>query len=265
MKDWEKLEIDSTQYLTRNFGNNEISFKHLGMSDSTMSDIEVTKNNNVIFYIEVKSSSSQSGQFVLSPKDSKTFIYSEKNKTPNTQLKSKIIDFINSNFEKYLQAGTKGCRIDIDNNTVSECIKEYYSLKGVKYIITYDGDYIIVPLNKIEQYFSITANFRIKKSGSSKVPASEEKIVESLFNLETGVIETFREESRLMAKTDDRVERRVIKISDNDYYLSPKNNNEYEIRKLSKTKNMNVIFSLKLVKGQDKNDLIDFAKDLQNS
>lgn len=264
MRDWEQLEIECTSYLTQNYGNSEITFVHQGLSDSTTSDIAVNKNNEMLFYIEVKSPNSQSGQFVLNENpNNKKFTYSDKNKTEMTKSKAKIIKFINLDYEKYVNAGTRGYIIDIDKNVISDCVKEHYALKGVKYVMTYDDQYIIIPLERINEYFDITANFRIKKSGSSKVPANEEKIVESFFNLETGIIETYREEKRLIAKTDNTVLRSVVSIDDNEYYFSPRKENEYEIRKLSKTNNMNVIFSLKLIKKQDERDLKDFIRDIK--
>lgn len=49
---------------------------------------------------------------------------------------------------------------------------------------------------------------------------------------------------------------------DYTYYLSPKNENEFEVRRLSNTYNMNVIFSISLKQNQDLSDLKSFENDL---
>ena len=52
-------------------------------------------------------------------------------------------------------------------------------------------------------------------------------------------------------------------INSNTFYLSDLGNDTYEIRKLSNTRNMTVIFSIKLKKSQDINDLAEFEIDLK--
>ena len=54
---------------------------------------------------------------------------------------------------------------------------------------------------------------------------------------------------------------RVI-IGEYKYYLSKQSNNIYEVRCLSNTYNMNVIFSVQLKKEQDSSDLVMFESDL---
>ena len=51
-------------------------------------------------------------------------------------------------------------------------------------------------------------------------------------------------------------------MGDYTYYLSEQNSGDYEVRRLSNTYNMNVIFSIELIKTQDENDLEEFESDL---
>ena len=51
-------------------------------------------------------------------------------------------------------------------------------------------------------------------------------------------------------------------FEDYTFWLSPKSNNRYEIRKLSNTNNKTVIFSVELKEDQNINDLLEFESDL---
>ncbi len=53
-----------------------------------------------------------------------------------------------------------------------------------------------------------------------------------------------------------------FKVLDSDYMFSRKNDNVYRIRKLSNTRNVNVIFSIQLLKEQDSADLKNFISNL---
>ncbi|MBR1424446.1 hypothetical protein IJ579_02660 [bacterium] len=79
MPNWEEFEKQCTDYLNQEFCN-FATFKTMGGSDSTVSDILVKTNTNKTFYIDVKHSPAQCGQFVLLP-DIKTqkFVYSSRN------------------------------------------------------------------------------------------------------------------------------------------------------------------------------------------
>lgn len=53
-----------------------------------------------------------------------------------------------------------------------------------------------------------------------------------------------------------------FKVLDFDYMFSRKKDNIYRIRKLSNTRNANVIFSIQLLKEQDFTDLKNFISNL---
>ena len=56
---WEEFERETTQYLNENF-NDITSFKLMGKSDSTKSDILVSKGN-IKYFIEAKNCPAQCG------------------------------------------------------------------------------------------------------------------------------------------------------------------------------------------------------------
>ena len=66
MERWEEFEIQCTEYLNQKFGA-YANFIHQGGANSTVSDILVHTNTGNSFYMDVKHSPAQCGQFVLLP------------------------------------------------------------------------------------------------------------------------------------------------------------------------------------------------------
>lgn len=62
--------------------------------------------------------------------------------------------------------------------------------------------------------------------------------------------------------SNEKLDKLKFTLKDSEYMFSYFNNNIYRIRKLSNTKNANVIFSIKLIKEQDIIDLEYFVKTL---
>lgn len=256
MKKWEEFELNCTKYLNNKYGN---YFTHLGFSNSISNDIEYN-NKNKKFYIEVKMPLSQSGQFVLLPDyKNKKFIFSKKNKTTLNYTTSLIIKYMNKHFEKYIKSGTRGKDIVINKTIFNNWVINTYRKKGVKFFITKGKDYIIFPIEKYGKYFSVTAKYRIKKSGSSKVPISNQKEVIELLNTMNIHFELTDDFNVI---SNEKLDKLKFTLKDSEYMFSYFNNNIYRIRKLSNTKNANVIFSIKLIKEQDIIDLEYFVKTL---
>lgn len=256
MDNWKIFELDCTDYLNKEYGEN---FTHLGFSDSTVSDIKY-ENNSKLFYIEAKMPSAQSGQFVLLPDyENKEFIFSTRNKTKQNENTDFIIQYMNKNFERYANAGTTGEDIGIDQKIFNSWIVNTYKEKMVKFFITKGDNYIIFPIEKYDEYFSITAKYRIKKSGSSKVPKRSQKdVLEKIksMSIKLKLLDDFEIES------SQDLNKMKFKVLDSDYMFSHKKDNIYRIRKLSNTKNANVIFSIQLLKEQDSADLKNFISNL---
>lgn len=256
MKNWEKFEIDATDYLNKTFSE-YASFIHNGKSNSKVSDIKVITKAENIFYIEVKKAKSQSGQFVLKiNKNTKKFLYSDKNNNPVNSYATEIINFMNENFDNFDNVSTKGKDIFMTNKQeiFSNWIIEMYKSKSVTHIIT--ENFVIIPLNSFGDYFTVTGKYRIKKSGSSS-PAKS-KIVELKNYLKNKYqIKSFGDDiSKLIFSTDnEKIKNTKFYLNETEYMISVVDDTneikKYEIRKLSKTFNANVIFSIELNKDVD--------------
>lgn len=256
MEQWKKFELECNDYLNEKYGD---YFNHMGFSDSTVSDIKY-KNNDNTFYIEAKMPSAQSGQFVVIPDyEKKEFIFSPKNRTKEDENTKIIIEYMNENFDIYSNPGTSGKSIEIDQDIFSNWIVNYYKQKGVKFFITKGDDFIIFPIEKYSNYFHISATYRIKKSGSNNVPKNRQKeVIEKLntMNIEYEIIDDFKIHS---TQNLDKVK---FTSGDSEYMFRKFEENIYRIRKLSNTRNPNVIFSIELIKNQDENDLGTFLKSI---
>lgn len=259
MKKWEQFEIDCTKYLNEEFGE-YATFTHQGRSDSTIPDIKVETNNNTEFYIEAKNSPAQCGQFVLQADETtNTFSYSKKNKSKENEFSKKIVDFMNNNFTTFVNAGTSGEEIDTDNceDLFASWIINNYKEKNVKLIIT--NNYILLPLEKLPDYFKIKGKFRIKKSGSSKPPKKYYDDIKQILSQKYNIFEHEEKDGRYLVNTTQKFIHEKFKIGKYTYAFMDIDNDLYEIRKLSNTFNTNVIFSICLkdnISGLTKEEII---------
>lgn len=264
MEQWERFENDCYEYLQKKYAAvSNITFQHDGGSDSTVPDIAVIKNGQNQYYIEAKMSNAQSGQFVLLPDEGKRiFTFSPKNKSQPNFLTDIIIDHMNNNFDKFNNAGTTGENIDIDNSIFSQWIVDYYTRKNVSYFMTKGRNYIIFPIQEFKKYFDVTAKYRIKKSGSSEPAKKDVARILSVLKDNYGIKQSSVEGKKLFVYGDGNISKVRFVEGKYTYYLAPKSENRFEVRRLSNTYNMNVIFSISLKKEQDENDLKIFENDL---
>ena len=261
----EEFEIKCYEFLKKKYGNDIIVFNREGGMDSTKSDIAVKIKGSTVFNIEVKDSNAQSGQFVLVPNETnKTFIFSSKNKSQENEMTKMIIDYINSDFNVFCNAGTAGKALDIDSSIFSNWIINHYADKKVKYIISYLNDFVIIPIRKFSEYFEISSTFRVKKSGSAK-PSQKDisAIIEKIKEKYSLCSFSSNDDHQFVEIKESVVDKKFV-IGDYTYFLSEKMPHLYEIRRLSNTNNMNVIFSIKLIKSQVLSDLKEFELDLKN-
>lgn len=257
METWKDFENSCYNYLVETYGKN-CKFEALGQSDSTMSDIKVLTNNSE-FYIETKESLAQCGQFVLYPDtNKKTFIYSQQNKSELNKYSKAIIDYMNENFESFADAGTRGVDIPVDYEILYDWIKNYYNSKEVRFFITKDQDYIIFPIEQFDRYFSVSAKYRVKKSGSSNPSKSNIDEIKQILLNNSFVFELYVTDNKMYIKTSSDID--GLKLTGSNYtYLFKKTEPQiYNIRKLSNTHNANVIFSIKLKAPQNIEDLKKF-------
>ena len=260
----EEFEIKCYEFLKKKYTNNNVVFHREGGMDSTKSDIAVEINGYTRFYIEVKDTNAQSGQFVLIPNETnKTFNFSSKNKSLEDEITKIIIDYMNSNYNEFSNAGTAGKKLDIDTSIFSRWIINHYADKNVKYIISYLNDFVIFPIRKFSEYFEVSSSYRIKKSGSSKPSQKDVSYIIEIIKNKYSLASFSSKDNHQFVKIKESIVDKNFIIGDYTYWLAEKKPHFYEIRKLSNTNNMNVIFSIKLIKSQDLSDLEEFESDIQ--
>ena len=243
MESWEAFEHKCTDYLNMKFGA-YAKFIHQGGADSTVPDILVKTKAGEEFYIDAKHSPAQCGQFVLLPDiRTSTFEYSRQNATCINDYAIMIMDFMNESFDAYREAGTTGLDIDMPNReeVFSEWIIDAYLSKGARYFIT--NDFVLFPIERIRDYFEITAKYRIKRSGSSDVGRSRIDMVSDFIVNQYYVIGTRTDVDKLFVRSNRDLDNQRFIISPYEYMFSLRDR-EYEIRKLSNTYNANVIFTV---------------------
>lgn len=263
MRPGEAFETRCYEYLKQIYRERSSKFYHEGGMDSTQSDIAVIKDGKIDFFIEAKDSLAQSGQFVLIPDETtETFIFSPRNRSKPNEMTNIIIEYMNRSFYKFNCAGTAGKALDMDTSVFSQWIIEHYKERNVKYVISYDGDYVIFPIRKFDSYFDISATYRIKKSGSTEPAKKDIKMVkQEIKNIYSSAVFTNEDKKLFVEITTPLTIDRFV-LGKYTYYFSEQSPNVYEVRKLSNTYNMNVIFSIELIKTQDAGDLDEFESDI---
>lgn len=263
MNPGEAFEIACCEYLVQNYSTVKTHFHREGGMDSTMSDIAVIQNDEIQFFIEAKDHSAHSGQFVLLPdENTRTFLFSPKNKSlpnPSTDL---IIAYMNADFDKFHHAGTAGAAIDLDPSIFSKWIIKHYQQKKVKYVITDFDGYVILPIEKFAEYFKIGANYRIKKSGSHKPAKRDLSAICDIVRKDypTAQIDLSGQQLFVSLKTPLRTD--TFTLGGYTYLFSPRSPERYEIRRLSNTYHMNVLLTIEAKKAQEEADLSQFTAEL---
>ncbi len=256
---WKVFEDISYNYLKNTYGN-RAHFEAFGKSDSTKPDVYVIPASGEPFYVEVKSKSAQCGQFVLFPNEnSGEFEYSPANATPSFDTTRTIMEHMNARYDAFVNAGTAGVPIELDESVFYEWIKAYYRWKGVQFFITCGREFIIFPIEKFEDYFSASCCYRMKKSGSSHPSEKNWDEINRLLlqNEIPGTLQPAGKE--LYLNSPRNLDGSVLQGERYRYLLRHGANSSYLIRRLSNTCNCNVIFQIRLKKDyQGKEDLSSF-------
>lgn len=246
MATWKDFEVKCTEYLKKEFGI-YADFKHEGGSDSTVPDLKVTTKSGNIFYIDAKHSPAQCGQFVLLPDVALgTFVYSQQNSTPINTYAMLIIEHMNSQFDEFKEAGTAGKNIIMNNDSeiFSNWIIETYLNMEVLYFIT--NNFIILPINRFSEFFNVSAKYRVKRSGSSRVgKGNMQNVLNYIKSYDYAIKSTREEDGKLFITSTEPIHNQRFILNEYEYMFSLRNS-EYEIRKLSNTFNANVIFTIVL-------------------
>ena len=228
----EDFEDRCYEYLKKYYGFKGSKFEHKGGMNSTESDIAVIKNGMVDFYIEVKDLKAQSGQFVVLPDEqSRTFIYSPRNRNMPNEMTDAIINYMNRDFDRFNGAGTAGEKLELDASIFSNWIIEHYQSKNVRYIMSHKDEFVILPIRKFAVYFDVVANYRAKKSGSRTPAEKDISIIMEIIKNTYPSSQFHLEGKKLFVTICERIIQDKFDLGDATFWLSPKSQNEYEVRK----------------------------------
>ena len=263
MKKWELFEKDCAFYLNTKYQTSNCLFIVAGGTDSTSNDIQVVNNGKIFFNIECKMSKAQCGQFVLfTDMVQKRFIFSERNKTPYNKFAKQIIDEMERNFDICMSAGTND--IPISESTIIDWVKDYYlRYKKSKFCITKHNDiFLIFPIRNIEKYFSFSAKYRVKRSGSSNPAYKDKPELEQILSQADIYTTVYFDKSVAYADFSYPKEKFILYGTKYRFQFS-KEGNKYRIRKLSNTQHSNFIVSIRLkATSQNNSDLNEFEAEL---
>lgn len=255
--DWERFEIECTNFLNSNFNNLGFNFIRKGSTDSTETDITINKNGVELASIEVKMPNSQAGQIVVLIENDK-FVFSQASIAPNNIFTQSIINYINDNFEKYNDVSTSSIKIDLDEDILySRIIEHYTNVKKSAFFITGDiktGHKAIFRCDELKNYFSISAVLRRKRSGTSDLPKKYRdshlpKIAESLSNNSIYITNTNEKNNKFYVTFNEEIKEtssKYITCEDFDIFLAPESGSTYRVKKRSNTNNPNIMFELSL-------------------
>lgn len=263
MEVWEKFEIECTDYLNQRFGD-YARFEHQGGADSTVPDILVETKSGNTFYIDVKHSPAQCGQFVLLPNiETNTFEYSKRNVNRINAYTRKIMAHMEGEFERFREAGTVGRNIELENGSsiFSDWIIQTYQEKGTEFFIT--NNHTLLPIKRFQDYFEVSAKYRIKRSGSSSVGRRRiSSVLNYVESHDYEVTSSYTEGGKLFVESKNNLDNMKFILQQYEYMFS-KHGEQYEVRKLSNTYNANVIFSIKKkenISGLSDSEFIDVLK-----
>ena len=272
LKRGEKFEIDCFKHLIATYNHYKYTFDRKGGMNSTVSDIKAIKDNVVDFYIEVKDSKAQSGQFVvINDKANKNFYFSPRCRSKENIWTRAIIEKLNSCYDKYKDVGTASIPIDVDSSVMKDWIINYYENKNVEFVITKKKNYVILPLDRYAKYFQLTANIRKKGSGSGEPSEEEQPKINKYLQKTYQICDTFWCElnqdgkQHLCFSSEKKISNNEFRIGRFRFQCSKQADEVYEVRKLATNKDPNptVIFSIKLTQEQDPEDLEVFIKRLR--
>ncbi len=243
---WKNFEKNAMEYLKKEIVLSGVSFVSLGGSNSTESDIGVKYRDKNLFLIEAKLSPSQSGQIVVLLEND-NYVYSKKSKEPENDFVKKIIAYLNSNISLYRDCGTKGIKINIDNEVMAGWITEHYKIKGVKFIIVsnspsdFDRTFIkVLPLSELGKNFEISLVLRRKRSGTRDMSKKFYLEVSELLKVKVG--------KNFKLKEDGNLRYYGGKITNSylgdKFYIAHDKGEIYQVKKRAITNNPQAVFSL---------------------
>ncbi len=266
MKPGVEFEKDCYKYLMSTYKKYRASFELRGNMNSTVSDILVSKEGCPDFYIEVKDTKSQSGQFVvINDHINERFYFSPRNRSQENHYTTAIIEKLNSNYDTYKNVDTASIPIDVDFDIIGNWIIGHYKNKKVEFVITKGKDYIIFPLDRYKAYFKLSANIRLKPSGSSVIPKKQVSNINGYLLKTYNITQTFftafdDNKQHLCFYSKSPIPSDVFILGRTRYQCSHQHDQLYEVRKLTSNlkPNPSVIFSVLVKQPQNNDDLKAF-------
>ena len=255
MSKWGLFEDKCFHYLKATYGTDIVTFESEGKSNSAAPDVKVLIGGRHAFNMETKMANAQCGQFVLFPNEAKRqFEYSRGNAYQINSDSRAIMIYMDNLFDTFCVAGSRGQAITLDKAILYSWIKNYYKSKGVQFFVSeWQGRIVIFPIDKMEDYFNVSAIYRMKKSGSTSPSPSNNTEILGLVNDPTANIYT--DSGKVFVSTTKNLTDTILKGDKYSYIFRFAGSGTYMIRRLSNTFNSNVIFSISLKKGQDAADL----------
>jgi hypothetical protein len=255
--DWEHFEIECTNFLNSKFNKLGFNFIRKGSTDSTETDITISKNSVELASIEAKMPNSQAGQIVVLIENDK-FVYSQASVAPNNIFTQSIINYINDNFKKYNNVSTSSIKINLDEDILySRIVEHYTNVKKSAFFITGDiktRHKAIFKCNELKKYFAISAVLRRKRSGTSDLPKKYRdshlpKIDEFLSNKSIYITNMAEKNNKLYITLNKEIKEtssQYIPCEDFDIFLASESGSTYRVKKRSNTNNPNIMFELSL-------------------
>lgn len=252
-----------------------------GATDSTVSDIAIRNNKNEILgYVEVKMENAQAGQIVVTT-DGNTFAATSSNDTnPYTGA---VVDIINRQSE-YLKQNPNGQRLQreklspADQETVTNWFKAHYKEKNVSFIAVTNSELSytsVFPLDKVDEHANVSITMpRAKRSGSSRLPKKDVANAVAHTKKMKSHVKTFEKDGKTYVETSRIALTNEAYLGANgEYFLSHQEEVKqadgnyhqiYEVRKLSATKNMTLMFNFDYTSSrrtQGKRELVNWLKE----
>lgn len=250
IKKWEMFESEAVLFLEQALCKTGCVVCKCGGHNSRESDIQIFIGDGSSFFVETKMPKSQTSQFVLDVQDTGVF-FSENNFSKKNWYSLRILKFLNNKFNDISEIRCSGPQVlEIPKKVSFGYIKRDFREKGIKFVVSKDLDnkFTVIPIERLDKFFDVKCILRRKKSGSRKLSEkySEdfEKSVGS--NLDVRIL---KEDNRHFVVSKEPISRGNCYINSMGYpniryFLSRKSENMYEVRILSNTNNINVIFSL---------------------
>ncbi|WP_457747587.1 hypothetical protein [Sulfurimonas sp.] len=251
---WQDLESKGAAFLNTLFPC--VQFTGSGGSNANESDIIVTNQygGNTLFKIEAKMTPAQAGQITVV--DDGSFSLSEQSTNPDNIYTNQIIDYLNENYQDLSPAGRTGKALNIPENILINWVKEHYHSKGNSWILSIEKNSILskasltlVPINELEQYFTVNTVFRIKQSGSSNISRSRrEEAIQAIqeaypsVNVNSDIV--FDSKKMYLTAYIGSGKQRLS----NGYFIGAIEDNRYVItrRNMTENPNPNIMFEIRL-------------------